>query len=541
MLTLLIAPHWLLWRDLFDGAAITFADITGQRDGLQEALRNANWPLALAFHEMCLAMGAVTGAPYLLFVKLALSALLVGLYVELRWLAKQLLGLAPLHARQAALLASASPVLYTLASSQIVPILLCVWLVFAGHRLYREDRVAPRAIGLAVLALSFQLNSNLVFALALELVVLIRLGSARSWRLATSATLLVTAVAVYASMRWLHPPSQIFTEYNQLLKPWDPIDQRRIIKASLMFLTWGVIPMGAILIAVLCRAAQGGLRRPLWRDAVSSHGPLVLVTAFLCAAAAFPYVMVGKGPPLFTLVSIGDGLTEQVLRAAHGGPLAPTWANSSGRHALLFGTAMGLLAWGMGRLVWDALGDTRSAPRGVFTLTLLMLLAWVLPAYYNKLQTQFVEQSLVQGLRRLPTAPPGLVELAYRPVTDWLIWSQSAGVILHQAWGKAPYWPTFYAVDAYQRDMLWQYHVYLGQTGGLTRPAVQHYLGVRGLPNVDCISRYRAVLPGFDLTQVLLSGLFPGRVAAATIESMGSDCKLGRTLPNPMPDKKLIP
>ena len=551
VLVLLISPHWLLLRDQFDGATITFAAVTGLHDGVEVALRNANWPVALAFHKACIALGSALGVSYLLFVKLALSLLLVGLYVELRGLAQDLFGLSAPQARQAALLASASPVLYTLVSSQIVPILLCVWLVFLGHRLYRQGTLGVQALGLAVLAVSFQLNSNLVFALALELVWLVRLahlGQGFRARLVASALLLATAVAVYLTMRWLLPPAQIFTEYNQLLKPWRPDDLRRIVKATLMFLTWGVIPLAVVLIAVACLIARGTplrLDRPRLRAAFAEHGPMVLGAAFLCAAAAFPYVMVGKGPALFTLLSIGDGLTEQVLRAAHAGPLAPTWASSSGRHALLYGAAMGLLAWAVGRLVYHALGGAPgrpgSTPRGVFALTLAMMLCWVLPAYWNKLQTQFAEQSLVHGLRGVPPAPPGVLELSYRPVTDWLFWTQSAGMILHEAWGKAPYWPSFYSVEAYRLDMQWQYHAYLRQTGGLTNPAMQHFLGLHGLVNEDCISRYRAVLAPFDPAQVLLAGVYPGGVPAATIEALGTDCQRGRVLPNPLPDKKLIP
>lgn len=546
MLALLIGPHWLLWRDLFDGAAVAFAAATGHRDGLDMVLRNANWPVALVFHNLCLTLGELTGASYLLFVKLTLSALLVGLYLELNRLARQLLALPPGQARLAALLASASPVLYTLASSQIVPLLLCVWLVFAGHRLYRGERLLHRAAGLVALVVSFQLNSNLVFALALECVWLARLTPAlRRRRLLASAALLGSAVAVYATMRWLVPPAQLFTEYNQLLKPWHAQDLRRIARACAMFLTWGIIPLVVVGITTAVWALQRSPGRALApgvrRAALARHAPAVLIAAFLCAAAAFPYVAVGKGAPLFTLRALGDGLTEQVLRSAHTGLFAPTWANSSGRHALLFGAAVGLLAWASARLAWAVLGGRRRPPMGAFCLALAASLAWVLAAYYNKLQTQFAEQSLVHGLKRLPPAPPGVVEVAYRPVTDWLIWSVSAGVILHEAWGKAPYWPSFYSVEAYRLDMQWQYHAYLlGQTG-LARPAVQHYLGADGLPGADCISRYDAALPVFAPAQVLLAGLRPGAVPEATIGLRDTGCQPGRALPNPSPGKKIIP
>ncbi len=70
---------------------------------------------------------------------------------------------------------------------------------------------------------------------------------------------------------------------------------------------------------------------------------------------------------------------------------------------------------------------------------------------------------------------------------------------------------------------------------------MQHFLGIDGLVNEDCISRYRALLPPFDATQVLLAGVRPAGVPAATIDALGTDCQPGRVLPNPLPDKKLIP
>ena len=87
VLVLLIGPHWLVMRDQFDGATIAFAAATGLHDGIEAALRDANWPVALAFHKACIALGQAVGVPYLVFVKLTLTLLLAGLYLELRCLA----------------------------------------------------------------------------------------------------------------------------------------------------------------------------------------------------------------------------------------------------------------------------------------------------------------------------------------------------------------------------------------------------------------------------------------------------------------------
>lgn len=191
--------------------------------------------------------------------------------------------------------------------------------------------------------------------------------------------------------------------------------------------------------------------------------------AFLCAAAVFPYVAVGKGPPLFTYVGIGDGLTEQVLRGAYGTGLALAWASTSARHALLFGPSLVLLTWLLAKAVFRMMQGhvPRLGTSGLFVLMLPLLLVWVLPAYVNKLAMQQAEVSLIKGFKRLPPAPAGVVSLRYSPVTDWLIWNNSAGMVLREAWGRSDYYAVLHSLDVYRDDLQWQYHAYIRATGEL--------------------------------------------------------------------------
>jgi hypothetical protein len=65
--------------------------------------------------------------------------------------------------------------------------------------------------------------------------------------------LFAVAIGVYMTIRLIAPPRQIFVEYNYLLNPLDPDSLRRMVRAVVMFLTWGVIPLSVM--AVIAAAA----------------------------------------------------------------------------------------------------------------------------------------------------------------------------------------------------------------------------------------------------------------------------------------------
>lgn len=541
-LFLVIAPHWLLTRDLADGAVISFTRAIGNAEGLFLWLSNSNWFLAIAYYKIVFVLSDLTGFSYLVFVKCFLSMLLVGLYLECSLFARDVLKLPANHAALAALLCVASPCLYTLANTSATISLLCLWLVLTGHRLYWSDKVLVRIIGLALLVVSFQVNSNLVFALALDTVRLWQFKNLRKQRLVWFLTLFMVAVLFFITMRAISPPKQSFVEYNQLLNPLNAGELHRMVRATAMFLTWGVIPLMALaavfFASFIFRSRQKNYLLP---EAVQSRQSLSLVLAlgFLATAASFPYIAVGKGAPLFTLTAYGNGLTEQVLRAAYQGPLAPTWANTAARHGFLISVPVGLLTWiaavGLAQKM-----RMRLSPLGLYSLLLPFALFWVLPAYGNKLQNQWAELSLVKGFRELPAAEAGIVELKYQPISSWLIWSTSANMILREAWGKSEHLGFFYSVNAYKDDLYWQYQAYILNTGVLQSRTGQHTSAMDGFPGADCYTKYQGLWPTPTTSQLIFGGWFSEMVTAATIQHVESECEVGRVLPNPYPNKKVI-
>ncbi|MGB4116270.1 MAG: hypothetical protein WBK51_06975 [Polaromonas sp.] len=540
-LLVLIAPHWLFTRDFADGAVVSFARQLDNANGLFAWLRDSNWFVAVAFYKVVFAFSDLSGLGYLVLTKFALSCLLIVLYLECALWARDVFKLPSNQASLAALLCVASPCLYTLVNSTAAVNLLCICLVFIGHRLYWSGKLSVRLVGLVVLVMSFQVNSNMVFALALEITRLWLFKPQRKQRSVWFLILLVAAVFAYFSIRVLSPPQQFFVQYNQLLNPFNTLDFRRMIKVIIMFLTWGIIPLAALCaVAItsfflknrLLDSSPGKMQFQTWLE------PL-LALVFLAGAAAFPYVMVGKGPPLFTLTAYGSGLTEQVFRAAYAGPFAPTWANTSTRHGFLFSIPIGLMTWIAAAAVMQKL-KMRWSSLGLYALLLPLALVWVLPAYVNKMQNQWAEISLVKGFQALPPAQPGIVELRYQPVSSWLIWTSSANVILREAWGTSVYLGFFHSLDVYRDDLYWQYHTYFLNKGVLQTRQLQNSAAMDGFPGADCLTKYQGQWSFPTLPQMIMAGWFPETVPAANIQQIDSNCELGRVLPNPTPGKKVI-
>ena len=98
----------------------------------------------------------------------------------------------------------------------------------------------------------------------------------------------------------------------------------------------------------------------------------------------------------------------------------------------------------------------------------------------------------------------------------------------------------FYSLDAYRDDMQWQYHAYIRQTGALKAPLIQNYLSMSDVPGEECTTRYDAALPS-SLPWLLLSGVFPTQAPAARITLLGTHCDKAYVMPNPSPEKILIP
>ena len=263
------------------------------------------------------------------------------------------------------------------------------------------------------------------------------------------------------------------------------------------------------------------------------------MATLLFAAAAFPYAMVAKGPPLFTATAIGTGITEQTLRAYYQGPFAPGFSLTSGRHGVLLMLALSMFMYLAMALPRTLFGRDRQAlsGRAMLVIGLLAMSPWIIGGAWNRLDQQHAQIALAKGLSTLPAPPPGVVQIQYSPVTDWMIHTDSANQIAAKAWGSPRYFTMIYALPAYLRELHWQYNAFFKDIGGLQGRVLQETYSMIGFPGERCLSRYSAALPRGDWLQVLLAGLQPERVTAAAVKLDESQCVDQRVIDNPMPDR----
>ncbi len=116
-LMLLIGPHWLVTRDLFDGSTVAFARALGNPDGMYIWIRNSNWLLAEWMLRAIFAVSDLLDVAYLPTIKVVLTALLLAIYAEFVLLARRLFGLFSQEARLVGLLCLAAPVVHIYVNS----------------------------------------------------------------------------------------------------------------------------------------------------------------------------------------------------------------------------------------------------------------------------------------------------------------------------------------------------------------------------------------------------------------------------------------
>ncbi len=549
LLLVVIVPLWLLTRDLFAGSAAAFAEQTGLRDGLREQLRAGNAFHAIVFYEMVMSLGDWTGWGYLFWARVVASLLVIGVFAEQAHVAQRLFGFDREAARWLSLAATLTPFWYTLASSDITAIALWWWLMLLGWRIASDPsrHSLVRVIGLPVLALSFTWPSLMVFALAMQGCLWWRDEALRRRHLAMGMVMLAVAVTMYSLVRWVVPPSGYFSgTYNVvLITSSSPSDWLRMVRAAAMFGTWMVVPCLACAL-VMAWVALGPA------GTVSHSSPVAVEripagtfarATLLLGAASLAYVAVGKGAPLFTPTAYGQGITEQLLRATHYGAFSPTWANTSQRHAVLLGLPLAAFSWALSAWLLRVFGrgSALRSIRVLFGSVAIAFLVWLVPSYHNKLAHQAAELSLVGGLRQVSPPPPGFVSLRYGPVADWFIGPGDSNLILRTAWGSSVHYSLFHAIDAAEREQQWIFHAYVKAQGGVLGGPVAHFNGFQGPLNEACMSTFEASLPVLGFAQIWTAGLWPDAVPPAQVRLHSSDCREGRTLPNPMPGKRIIP
>ena len=542
---LFLLPVILIQREMYDGIAIRFAFDTHDFTGFKTWQYGQNWYLTYWFYRAMAQLGWALGVDYLPLLKIVLVATFAGLYFQYERIARELFRLPDDGARAVALAATLFPALQTYASSLGVVIPLYILAGLWGFHLLSAAGAERKLAGLVLALVAFQLNSTITFLVGLQIAFMLLARDAgtplRRADYMKLAVLCIGAAAFLLVRKVLVPPSGFYSGYNVILLPTSVDNIKGLLRASAMFATWALIPMTVFMLASIGLLATG--RRP----SIHGLGPrlgrqrgAILATGVLWLFAIAPYVAAGKGPPLFTLTAYGQGITEQAIRSVYSGLFAPTFSATSGRHAVLTMLPLALAGYGAVALALAIFSKPARAPwtpRMALWLMLAAQVPWAMGAAWNRLQQQHAEIALVNGLRTLPPAPPGIVELRYAPGTDWLMHAGPGNQVFAQAWGGWNYVSFIYALDSYRLELHWQYVAGFRDLGGLQSRWQQQLIPVEEFAGERCVSLYRATLPPAPAVQVLLAGLQPQRVQPAQVAMEQSRCGAGQAIANPFPDR----
>lgn len=437
-ITAAMGPIWLVSRDIWDGAIGRYGMDVRQWQGVHEWLVPGNWGLMyLEFRGLSL-LSALSGVPVWVCLKLLLTASVAGIGYEAKRLAEQLPGMTRRDCDAAGLLAIAFPCWYLLQGSTFIYVIF-IWWVFLGWRLvYRRGSATVQALGWVLVLCSYQVNSNFVMVFALEgmrwLVAGPPTGRDR-WRTLGICT---SAVAVYSALRLVFPPVMLYAGYNNIVLPFTAQGLLAWVRAIAMYAT--LLPLVALpgVAAWLLARRQA----PEGAATASRDGGAAwrtwLAIGFLCVGAMFPYIAVGKGPPLF-VVQLPDGLlgTAQHMGQNVQDVFYMTFNGWSTRHTFLLALPAALLMARLARRT--AAGRTPQGDthwRVAFGLAFVACIALNLGGHAAKLQRLTQEEALVRGLRAQPPPPDGLVNLVITTPVRWSMTVYEANYLLWLAYGS---------------------------------------------------------------------------------------------------------
>jgi hypothetical protein len=514
VLALSVLPLWGLSRDFHDGVIAEWAFATGRYAGVAEWLVPSNWWGHYALYRVVGALGDATGLPVWMWIKAWMTLVVAGLAYETYRFAG-LYGFGRRWALAATMLTGSFPVWCVLYSSSVMHIGFC-WLALLGHRWLFWCGDWRRWAGFVLVVVSFQVNANLVFQIALAVVAY---GLLRE-RAALNRLLLValSAVAFYLFFMLVHPVRGEYEGYNRLLLPHTLAHLLKIASTAALFASWAVLLVPSALVALLWRG--GARKKPLGPAETAGPRQRFWIALLLTAAAVFPYAMVGKGPPLFLVGSpIGESVIWTIY-ATTGKGFHLTVDAFTTRQAALMAVPFSLL--GVACLEW--LAGRRALPKAAVAtsvgVAVLSQACVLMTGHFLKWEQAHWDRSIINALKGLPPPPPGRVEIALSPTRPYLYHVFESNSLLWHAWNRTGWLGLVY----YQGSPVWEQRARarLPHYADLMKqsPAMREYLLMpdEGLLRAGCVTRLALAPPTPDtapwrrVTELLAAAVPPARV-----------------------------
>lgn len=486
---LVLAPIWLVQRDVWDGVIGTYGLERHDFSGIYHWLIPSNWGLVYLMLRGIELISAATAVPPWVWVKLLLCATVIGLAREARLLCRRVLGWNESDSRFAELVALCFPCWYVLYGSTFI-YLVFIWCAFAGHRLMHEGTGRPRqAAGYALMLLSFQVNSNFVMICALEGMRWLYRRKDQVWRWSRTALVIGSAVAVYLSLRLIWTPTGPYVGYNNLVWPFSKQGMRTWVRAAAMALTWMPLLIAPAAVAWLAARRRDGLvEAPLLNRVIPREAATVTL---LLAGALFAYLAVGKGAPLFVL-QLPEGWLGT---GTHLGKVARGWLYTTAdgwsmRNAFLLSVPGSIAIVWLVRLALAGREQHGAGWRAALVTALILNLGWLAEGHATKLLRFAQERAIVRALQAHTPPTRGTVDLKIAEPVGWTAWSYEANYLFWLAYRRSEWAAAIFENDDPSRRAALDER---GQALSSPLPKVHFLMDQLGATN--CHTTYLAELP----------------------------------------------
>ncbi len=538
----LIGPGFILLsgHDRWDGVIGEYLIESNHLIGLDEWLLDSGWWLLYVLMRGASWLVLHAGFDYWITLKVVMAATVCWIAYEVFRLAKDLFRMDEIQSCWAAALVLMFPGYVSFHASCHVGVGLFVVFALLGYRLTLGPGVWRVVLGLILIGLSFQMNSNMVLVPALELSRLVIAGKFARRDVARMAFLLALSVAGYLFWRLVVGTGGEFSEtgYNDIVWPTNLAAVKRLAIMTVLWTTW--IPVLALGPASWF-AFRMFQRSPATAISDESDQPLELARRrlfaglLLCCAAVVAYIAAGKAAPFFgtTVFGTGGSVWVAFIMDFRPGAFFSGLSSPQIRHTILLGPMLSLTTVAACIYVGRRFPSARITPAAALSLMLgvacLHQAGWGLWAHHQKLVQSALDQSVLNALKKLPPPPDGASVLVERHQLqkDWMGTLQT-NFMLYEAYGRtawmantvfAPSGPSYDNALSSIEDIKALFLRWAPKKG------IRAFHIADDFTDTGCTARYV-----FDLAKPSVIDLFlrmpfsPATIAPATLVSSASQC-----------------
>lgn len=451
MISLLIGPGLILLssRDRWDGVLAEYIAGVGRLGALDNWLMDSGWVLLWVFIRALLWLSANLDVQFWWLAKLLLAGELAWLAWETQAASRRILDFSPEQAHWVACLTLVFPGYVLFHTSPHIGVGMFVCWAFCGHRLSHSSHAAWRVLGYALIGLSFQMASNVVFIVCMELAGWVASGRVGRRQWTRLAALVCWAALGHWVFRGLVATGGAYAAegYNQILWPTHVGNVIRLAVTTVIWASWAALlalgPLVWLAVRRFSRGHQAVRSEPAHHQPATRAGQAVLASLVLCTGAVLPYIAAGKFAAFAMPTFLGVG---QSVYGNFALEFLPGWfisglAPPPIRHTIILGGALSIALVAVARWFSQRCETGSRVPLATASMCVAIWLhqaAWAAWAHKEKLVHGALDQSVIAGLRLVAPPPDGATIILERRqrLKAWYD-SLETNILYYEAYGRA--------------------------------------------------------------------------------------------------------